>query len=228
MEGFLIVLLVVVLIAVGAYFSWYLKKKRREELALFARQMGLEFYLVDFIGLLSLPFDLLRRGDGRGAENLMTGTWHGIALTEFDYWYYDESTDSKGNRQRTYHYFSCVTASYDAYGAHLIVTPENLFTRLADGVGLHDIQFETEAFNKAFQVKCADRKFANDFIDQRMMAWLQSEAWGWSFETSANQLLVYTKRRKPMELVPVLGALEGLRQHIPRVVAELYGGGGPR
>jgi hypothetical protein len=108
-----------------------------------------------------------------------------------------------------------------------MVSPENLLTRMAGGLGFDDIQFETEEFNRTFNVRCPDRKFANDFIDQRMMAWLQSQAWGWSFEVHGGYLLAYTKRRKPMELTPLLGAIKGLREHIPRVVYDLYGGGIP-
>ena len=55
---------------------------------------------------------------------------------------------------------------------HLSIARENLFTRLADGIGLDDIAFELAEFNDAFTVKSRDRKFANDLVDQRMMRWL--------------------------------------------------------
>lgn len=30
-------------------------------------------------------FALLRRGDGRGTENVLSGTWQGMGVREFDY-----------------------------------------------------------------------------------------------------------------------------------------------
>lgn len=222
--------LIFVIGAVGAaillYFSWYSKKKRREELALAARQLGLTYAAVDHVGILSYPFALVQKGDGRGAENLLTGSWNGIELVEFDYWYYDESRDSKGNTSRSYHRFSCVMAAVALGGAHLTLGREDVFTRLADSIGLRDIEFETEEFNNAFNVKCADRKFANDVVDQRMMQWLLQAGGDWSYEIVGGDALVYCDRLKPLALVPLLGTLKGFRDQIPRVAYDLYGAGG--
>ena len=54
----------------------------------------------------------------------------------------------------------------------LTIDREGFFTRLADAIGLDDIEFELQEFNDAFNVKAKDRKFANDLIDQRMMRFL--------------------------------------------------------
>lgn len=48
--------------------------------------------------------------------------------------------------------------------------------------GLRDIEFESEEFNRAFTVKCDDRRFANALIDGRMMAWLLEDRSRWGFE----------------------------------------------
>jgi hypothetical protein len=72
-------------------------------------------------------------------------------------------------------------------------------------------------------VKCKDRKFAFDFVDQRMMRWLLGTDPGFSFETSGRWLLVACKRRRPTELIPLLGTLQQFRDQIPRVVYDLYG-----
>ena len=223
----LIVVAVVAFIAGGVYLSYYLKKRRRQELALAARQLGLQYSDSDPFSLLSLPFHLLELGDGRGTENVMWGTWQEIDLKEFDYWYYDESTDSKGNTTRSYHRFSCVVTELPASCAHLTVQREGFLTRMADHLGFHDIEFESEEFNRAFQVKCPDRKFANDVIDSRMMQWLLCTRERWAFELSGSYLLCYSKRLRPIELTPLLGGLKGFRDHIPRVAWSLYGNGAP-
>ncbi len=221
----LLVVGIVLAVAGGVVLSFYLKQKRRQELAAMARQLGLEYSATDTRGCLGLPFALLSKGDGRGTENVLWGTWQSTPVTEFDYWYYEESTDSNGNRSRTYYRFSCAVTEIDAFCSHLTIDRENVLTRLADHLGLHDIEFESEDFNRAFNVKGKDRKFANDFIDARMMQHLLQVDRAFQFEVSGKWLLCFSKRRKPTELIPLLGTLKQFRDHVPRVVYELYGPG---
>jgi hypothetical protein len=72
-------------------------------------------------------------------------------------------------------------------------------------------------------VKCKDGKFANDFVDQRMMRWLLGTERGFSFEACGRWLLVFGKRRRPTELVPLLDTLKQFRDQVPTVVYDLYG-----
>lgn len=225
---FLFFVVLVLAIGAGALISYHLKKRRREELALMARQLGLEFSPKDHLGCLGLPFTLLQKGDGRGAENVLWGTWQGIPVREFDYWYYEESTDSKGHRSKTYYRFSCAVAEIDAACSSITIDREGLLTRIADAIGLDDIRFELEEFNDEFNVKSKDRRFANDFVDQRMMRFLLGTDRAFEFEACGRWLLCHSKRRRPMELVPLLGTLKAFREHVPKVVYELYGPGESR
>jgi hypothetical protein len=221
--GVALILLFVVLAATGAAVSYYLKQKRQQELALIARQLGLEYSPVDNQGCLALPFALLSKGDGQGADNVLYGMWQDMPLREFDYWYYEESTDSQGRTSKTYYRFSCAVTELEAYCSHLALDRENVFTVLADHMGLHDIEFESEEFNRAFNVKSGDRKFANDLIDARMMQWLVTVDDAFQFEVSGKWILCFSKRRAPLDLVPLIGTLQQFRQRVPRVVYELYG-----
>jgi hypothetical protein len=222
MEGLFLVLAIAAVIGAGVV-GYQLKRMRREALAATARQLGLSYSPKDDQGCLGLPFALLRRGDGRGTENVLSGTWQGMSLLEFDYWYYEESTDSNGHTSRTTYRFSCAVTEVEAGLSPLTVGRENLFTRLADSLGLADIQYELEDFNRTFTVKCKDRKFANDFVDQRMMQWLLQALPEFSYEASGRWLLVASKRRRPTELVPLIGTLRQFSDHVPRVVYDLYG-----
>jgi hypothetical protein len=210
------------LVAAGLWYAWYAKKKRREDLARMAASLGLGYEREDPYGLVGLPFELMNRGDGQGTENVLDGTWQGVALKEFDYWYYTESTDSNGNRSKSYHYFSCALTEVPIDAAALTISRENVLTRIGDHLGFEDIQFESEAFNRAYRVKCTDQKFATDLVDARMMQWLLPQE-GWGFELTGPYLLAYCKRRKPTELIPLLGTLRAFRDHIPRVVYDLHG-----
>jgi len=224
----LVIVGVILVAGVAVYVSFYLKKKRRQELQMMARQLGLQYSLNDPFGLLAYPFTLFQKGDGRGLENVLAGTWQDMEVKEFDYWYYEESTDSEGHTSKTYYRFSCVVTGIDAACSPITIERENLFTRMADSLGFRDIEFELEEFNKKFQVKGKDRKFAHDLVDARMMQWLLGAGDQWSFEASGNEIMCFSKRRRPAELVPLLGTLKDFREHVPRVVFELYGSGAAR
>jgi hypothetical protein len=219
----LIIVGIVVLLGLGIWYSWYAKKKRREGLALAAKQLGLQYSQDDTFGCLALPFGLLRKGDGRGTENVLWGTWQGMDVREFDYWYYEESTDSEGHTTKSYSHFSCVVTQIPMQSPGLLVTKENLFTRFADHVGLRDIEFESEEFNRAFNVKSGDRKFANDVIDARMMQWLLQSAAGFAYDMTGPYVMAYCKRLRPTELTPLLGSLKAYIDHVPKVAYSLHG-----
>lgn len=228
MEGVWLFVLVAAIALAAAGISYYLKQRRRQELARMAHQLGLEFSPQDVLGCLGLPFQLLTRGDGRGTENVLWGTWQDVPLRAFDYWYYEESTDAQGHRSRSYYRFSCAVTEIEAACSPITISRENLLTRLADAVGLDDLGFELEEFNRAFNVKGKDRRFAVAFIDQRMMRFLLGTDPGFGFEACGRWLLCYSKRRRPTELVPLLGTLKGFRDHVPRVVYDLYRPGANR
>lgn len=220
-----IVAVLIAAVIAGGWLSYHLKQKRRQELAMMARQLELSYSADDTQGCLDLPFHLLGKGDGRGTENVLFGAWQGMPVREFDYWYYEESTDAKGNRSKTYYRFSCAATEIDAACSPITIDREGFFTRLADAVGLDDITFELQEFNDAFNVKAKDRKFANDLVDQRMMRFLLGTDPAFRFEACGRWLLCFSKRRRPTELVPLLGTLKAFGEHVPRVVFELYGPG---
>jgi len=219
--GVLIVIGVIAMVTVVGV-SYYLRRKRLQELALVARGLGLSFSPTDTAGCLALPFALFSRGDGRGTENLLDGTWNGLAVREFDYWFYTDSTDAQGHHSRSYSHFSCAVTEVDAVMSPLAIARENLLTRLADSVGLDDITFELEDFNREFNVKGRDRAFANAFVDQRMMAWLMTTDRAVAFETSGPWLLAWRRRVAPAEVGGLLATLKRFRDQVPRVVFDLY------
>ncbi len=204
-----------------AYFTYLAKKRRQQGLALAARQLGLEFSLVDAFNTLGEPFQLFRKGDGRGVENIMWGTWQGMELHEFDYWYYEQTSNGK-TTSRTYYRFNCVMCPIQASCAHLKIDHENLFTRIADALSFHDIEFESEDFDRKYNVKSPDKKFAIDFVDARMIQWLMQHADGYAFEVVGNRIRCSHKRFEPTELIPLIGTAKGFLDHVPRAVYELY------
>lgn len=211
------------LVVVGLVVYRYLAtQKRREAFAAFAAQHGLIYHREDPFGLVGEPFRLFSKGDGRGIENVLDGTWQDVPVRVFDYWYYEESSDSNGHRSKTYYRFDCVIAPIDAACSPLTIDRENLFTRLADHLAMDDVGFELDEFNRAFNVKGSDRRFATAFCDQRMMQWLLANAGECGFEVIGDRLLVFC-RKMDVEALPVLFATAcGFREQVPAVVYSLY------
>lgn len=220
--AYLLLLGFLVVVIAAMVFSYRAHQKRLAAFAMAAVQLGLTYTAQDPFGTLSLPFQLFRRGDGRAVENVLSGTWQGTTVRAFDYWYYDESSDSKGRTSRTYTRFDCVFLNIDARCSPLTIDPENVLTRLADHLAMHDIQFESGAFNDAFNVKSQDRKFANDLIDARMQDWLLAHGGKFSFELVRDGLLCYCRQIDPTGFVRLLGTAKGFREQVPSVVASLY------
>lgn len=221
----LIFILILAGVAVIAYLVWRAKQKRREALALFALQRGFEFSRSDPFDLPRYDFHLFRMGQGRGCENVMWGKWQDLPVKEADYWYYTESTDSKGNRTRSYHRFSVVLAELSCHLPDVTMEREDAGSWLAGHLGFHDIEFESERFNRMFKVKARDREFAYRLIDARMIRWLESLPGDFGFEVNGQNLLVWSGRRKPSELTPLFGSARMFCDHIPRLVWTEYGTG---
>jgi hypothetical protein len=213
-------------IAVGvAVLAHQAKVRRQQELGAVARSQGLDFSILDPFDTLGEPFSLLGRGDGRGVENVMWGFWQDLEVRAFDYWYYEESSDSNGHRSKTYHRFDCALALVDARCPRLEIGEENVLTRIADALTLRDIEFESEEFNRRFNVKGNDRRFATAFCDARMMEWLLRHGDGYAFEVMGDRLLCWTRRVSPAEIVHLLGTTKAFREQIPDVVRSLYPNG---
>lgn len=222
METLIIPLIVLVAIG-GIFLSYYFKKRRREEMHAFALQHGLTFSAEDVSGIVGWPFSLFGRGDGRGVENVASGMWkEKDPVSAFDYWYYTESTDSKGHTSRSYHRFSCATIDVAAAFPHLEIAREGIFSRLADRLGMEDIEFESPEFNRRYNVKAGERRFAFELLDARMLRWLVDFDQGLAFEVAGNRLLAYRKRHGASGMMPLIETLLMFRDRIPRVAWGLH------
>jgi hypothetical protein len=212
-----------VVVALLAYWQWSSKQKRREELGAFALTHGLTFWADDPGGLIDIDFHLFGLGDGRGCNNVMGGEFQGVPVRQADYWYYTQSSDGKGGRSRTYHHFSVAVTDIEAWLPPVRLERETAFTRLADHIGMHDIEFESDDFNRAWNVHGDDREFVFKLVDNRMMAWLQQAADGMCFEVCGPHVLVYSKRLAPPEVVNLLYAGKGFVGRVPKLVWNEYG-----
>ena len=225
MDGSLFFLLFLAFAAaavVFAYLGYRRKLQRIRDMRSLALAHRLDFAIEDPFGTLGEPFSLLQAGDGRGVENVLWGTWEGLEIRAFDYWYYEESTDSEGHTSRSYHRFDCVLSSVDAACPPLRIGEENLLTRLAGVLSFDDIEFESEEFNRRFHVKGPDARFATALCDARMMDWLLANGDGHAFEVVGARLLCSRRLVEPAALLELFAIAKAFRERIPPVVSSLY------
>jgi hypothetical protein len=210
------------LVAIGFYIAYRSKTRRREAIFAVAARNGWEFSRQDPFDLHRYNFKLFRRGDGRGCDNIVWGQWKGLTFHEADFWYYEESDSDSGGRTRHYRRFSVVLADLPVSVPRLSIGRENMLSWVADKVGFSDIDFESQEFNDAFNVRCEDRAFAFKLIDARFMHWLLSVDKRLGFEVNVETLLVYSKRLEPSELITIIGTAKEFQDHIPRLVRTEY------
>ncbi len=220
----LLIVVGVAAVAVVAGYQWWQRRQRATEAAALAARFGFQYSHGDVLGLRSLPFPLFERGDDRGVENLLWGTLGGEEVHLFDFWYLVETTDAKGNRSRRYERFSCAHLQVPFFCPRLTIGPEGLASRFADTIGVgRDIQFESEAFNRGFEVRATSRDFAFAVVDAGMMDWLLEQGRGVRFALFGNDLLL-TSRQLPVEQTFTLGrTLAEFKRRIPRIVWSSYG-----
>jgi len=219
---FLVFLVFAAAVAVFAYVGYRRKLERLRAFQSLALAQGLDFAVEDPFDTLAEPFQLLQAGDGRGVENVLWGSWQGLEVRAFDYWYYEESTDSDGDRSRSYYRFDCVLAPVDAACPPLRIGEENLLTRIAGALSFDDIRFESEEFNRRFHVKGPDAHFATALCDARMMDWLLDNGDGFTFEVVGDRLLCAYRIVEPAEILGLFVTAKAFRERIPPVVSSLY------
>lgn len=149
--------------------------KRRKEREEWAAALGLQFDpSSDYSFKDRYPqFTCFRSGDGdRYAYNIAAGRMGSRDVVTFDYHYETYSTDSKGNRETTNHYFSGVIVESDLPLKPLFIRPEGLFDKVTAFFGHEDINFESAEFSKKFYVTAADKKWAYDVLHVRTMEFL--------------------------------------------------------
>jgi hypothetical protein len=162
----------------------------------------------------------LQKGEGHFASNVMGGTVNNRKTCAFDYHYERVSTDKNGNRTVTHYYFSAVVVETSASFKPLFIRTENVLDRIAESVGLNDIDFESEEFNKTFYVNSTDKKWAYDVINQATMELLLNHC---RFNIEFNGKYVIAYRDELFKLGHFEEALQLLTGIIDNLPQTLFG-----
>lgn len=190
---------------------------RRESFEGQAKDAGLRAASGDPRDMLASGFSMFRRAaSARELANTAWGRWREREVVVADYWYVSGTNTARDDEQR----FMCVVDEARPEWPDLAVVPAEVAAAAADAVGLGDQDLESERFNRAFEVRSSDRRFASAMLDARMMEWLLAQAPGVGFEILGGRLMVFEPRMRSSvdDLARALERYDGFLEHVPRVV----------
>lgn len=200
------------------------------------------FAEVDEHDTASLPFALCRRGDRVVARHLSCG-WIGereVRAFDLDVLVRQDQRSSPNllevvsstvgrNVDETQvpgfvlrERWECVLVRADAECYRLAVSPEGVLSTLADAALVPDQDLELEAFNRAFEVRANDRRFANDFLDAGMAWFLLEHATDCVLETVGNRILIARPADDLPDLDALLALAFGVADRVPNAVKVLH------
>jgi hypothetical protein len=198
---------------------------RRQVLAGFAGQYGMQYSEDDPYNLPAHDFGLLHAGNRRGCQNVLSGRWQDLPVKEADYWYgTGNSFSDKGYRRD----FSIVIAELAATMPNISVVPyallgeKQLVTWHAGRRGADGIPVGSEDFDRKFKVTASDKEFAARLIDPAMIQWLVSTGGQFGFEIQGSELLVSCDQLPATGLVPLFDAADSFTGHVPQLVWADY------
>jgi hypothetical protein len=208
----LFIIVVGVVIVAAVIYGQVVKQQRRDALAALARRLGLSFYeekdrdLAQTLGFL----DKLYLGSNRYVYNRLSGEYQGHPVMAFEYHYQTQS-----GKHTHHHHFSVLTLKLPRTFPELLITPEGIFSKIAQSLGYDDFDMESAEFSRAFCVRSPDKKFAYDVCHPQMMEYLLARR-HLAIEIEGNALaLAYDACLDVTEIEPSLRQLVEIRRLMP-------------
>jgi hypothetical protein len=208
--------------AAVAYFRYRARQARIASVRSLAGRIGFTFSIDDVDRVVDMPFALFAKGDGRKVDLVCSGTHNGLPLRLFDFVYWEETSDGRGNRSRSYYPFTAAILQIPAACPPLCLGHEDFLTRLGSHVGFHDVELEYDDFNRRFRVKCKEQKFAFTLLDGDMMQWLLGNDGFKTLEVVGPWVLLAEHRLDPARWLDLGTWLDEFHAHVPQLVYTAY------
>ena len=183
-------------------------QRRKKDLAALAAEWGFSWDDDDPFGIEERygEFHAIDRGHGRRAYNVFHGERNGCGVICFDYRYRTGS----GKNQSTHH-LSGAILDLGVRTPRLFIRPEGFLDKIAEFVGMDDIDFESAEFSRKFYVTSDNRKFAFDVFHARAMEYMLALPHGYTMELNGGLVMVHDDRTwEPAEFDDAVRQVEGL------------------
>lgn len=233
-----------ILIIVAAYFANQAAKRRREQLLQMATELGFE-YLPE--GLKKAPpagggfwatianafeegpeigflhrfhgFSPFGQGHSPDVANLLVGQRNGLDWYLFDYTYKVTTNNGKTTTTTT-HPFGVVAVRVPIVFPGLTMSPENVFHRIGTKLGVKELTFELEEFNRRYFIQCQDARAAHDLLHPQSIEYLMRHpVRTWQF--GGFHLLIHKGGfYDPIEIRQVMEEIQGFLDLVPEYVRQ--------
>lgn len=227
------ILALLLLVAVAMIETIRRYGSRDREVKVAARAAGFTYHDSDPAGIGDLRFAAFAHGGGTRLSNVVSATTNGGAVVRaFDFatyvehatndrefesefvdylWGMDGWGEGGGSATKARRYSkarSGAVVKVDAFLPPLVVAPSNFVTRAFEMIGAEDLDFESEEFNRGYDVRGADKRFASLFLDAPVIDFILDFERDMAFETFGNYVLCHGKLCEPRRL-PALAARMG-------------------
>ncbi len=161
------------------------------------------------------PFN--NSGDNERIDEVVAGAHLGWRLASFAYSYETHSTNSKGERDTTTHSFHVIALDLPAALPDLQVSPESVFSRIATAFGAHDLDVESDAFNKSYNVRASDLAVGHAILHPRLIERLLREPGRQAWRIEGATLLSWTPGRTDVAALDHrIALLAAIADSVPR------------
>ena len=231
---------------------WFYRRHagRARSISQVAAAHGLHYTPLDGSGLRSVRFSSFGNGDGVDLSHMISHRdADGVVTRVFDYstwvervvepnnggirfqrrendgpWWQNREGEAGPRTQRvsTGLVRTGAAVGVPAFLPRLVVRPESLGTKAVDALGGRDIQLESDEFNRLFDVRSPDRRFAQLFLDAGMIDLLVQTEARLTLEVFGNWMLLTSPLAAPADFPALLGYVRALRDAIPELVREMY------
>jgi hypothetical protein len=227
MESFQVFLIALAVVAAVVLAVWLAKlhaereRKRREELARFATQNGMQFSQSDRWNLDTRYRGVgeIGRGHKRYAFDVVRLDQPPLAVFQYHFKTWETRTVRRGKRTVTQryektHWRKYLVAELGAPFPRFTLRPEGWLDKVAGFVGFDDIDFESEQFSSRYHCKSDSKEFAYALIHPQMMEYLMDLGVQFQIESG---LLVMDLAGYPFTAVGVQAAMAKAAGFINRI-----------
>ncbi|MBF2036280.1 MAG: hypothetical protein IGR92_12595 [Leptolyngbyaceae cyanobacterium T60_A2020_046] len=173
MDAVPLIVLGLVIYSVVWIVSFYVRDRRKRAVQAIAETLGFQFLGngIQHIPLQARELPLFNKGRARRAENVIRGKRSDVDVLIFDYCY----RIGRGNNSST-HYQTVITLTSDRLALpRFWLGPENLFHKIGQFFGLHDINFsDYPDFSKRYLLKGEDEAGIRRAFHHSVLLWFEA------------------------------------------------------